>query len=137
VPSKKQPRYNRFLALALLLRDFYFMKLITSLNTALQNGLSKKIFDHIRNFLICAVLLAMGTSEIKNHSSLLFGFISSQQSGFGVVGFAGILIALNLYDGIRELSKSRYQAALTIGLVMLYVFLSLRVIEMAWNYHIV
>ena len=112
------------------------MNLITSLNTALQNGLSKNIFDHIRNFLICAAILAMGMSEIKNHSSLIFGFISSQHSGVGVVGLSGILIALNLYDGIRKLSKSRYHVVLTICLVMLYVFLSLRVIEMSWNYQI-
>ena len=112
------------------------MKLINQLNIALQNGLSKEIFDHIRNYLMCALILALGTSEIKYHSSPLFVIISSQYSGIGVVGFSFILIALNLYDGIRKLSRSRYHFAFTVCLIMLYVILSLRVVEMAWDYRV-
>ena len=112
------------------------MKLINQLNIALQDGLSKKVFDHIRNYLMCALILALGTSEIKNHSSLLFGLISGQYSGIGVVGFSFVLIALNLYDGIRKLSRSRYHYVFTICLIILYIFLSLRVVEMAWNYRV-
>ena len=112
------------------------MKLINQLNIALQDGLSKKVFDHIRNYLMCALILALGTSEIKYHSSLLFGLISGKYSGIGVVGFSFVLIALNLYDGIRKLSRSRYHFAFTVCLIILYIILSLRVVEMAWNYRV-
>ena len=65
------------------------MKPITRLNIALQNGLSKEIFDHIRNYLMCAMILAIGTSEIREQSSLLFGLMPGKYSGVGVVAFAG------------------------------------------------
>lgn len=110
------------------------MKPITRLNLALQDGLSKEIFDHIRNYLICALILAIGTSEIKGHSSLLFGLIPGNYSGYGVVVFAFILIAFNLYDGIRKLSRTRYHLTFTISLITLYIFMSIRVIEMTWHF---
>ena len=110
------------------------MKPITRLNIALQNGLSKEIFDHIRNYLMCAMILAIGTSEIKQHSSLLFGLVPGQYSGLGVVAFAFVLIAFNLYDGIRKLSRTRYHLAFTICLITLYLLISIRVIEMAWHF---
>ena len=110
------------------------MNLVTRLNLALQGGLSKEVFDHIRNYLVCALILAIGTSEIKQHSSLLFGLMPGKYSGVAVVAFSFALIALNLYDGIRKLSRSRYHRALTICLVILYIFLSVRVVEMAWHY---
>ena len=42
-----------------------------------------------------------------------------------------MLICLNLYDGIRRISKSKYHFMFTIALILLYLFLSVRVIEMA------
>ena len=47
---------------------------------------------------------------------------------------ASVLIFFNLYDGIRRISKSKYHFSLTIGLVLIYLFLSVRVIEMAWDF---
>ena len=110
---------------------------ITRLNLALQSGLSKEIFDHIRNYLICATVLALGTIEFRHHTtSTLFGLISSKYAGIGVIGLSFILIAMNLYDGIRKLSKFRYHTVFTICLVMIYIFFSARVVEMTWNYRI-
>jgi hypothetical protein len=113
------------------------MKFTRWLNSVLDKGMSKELFDHIRNFLICAFLLAIGTSELKHHESQFFGLVPGEYSGIGVIVFSLILIALNLYDGIRKLSNLKHHLLATIGLVMLYVFLSIRVVEMAWNYRIV
>ena len=110
------------------------MAIFKRLNTALDSGISKAVFDHLRNFLICAFLLAIGTNEFKEHTSILFGFVSSQYSGLGVIAISCILIALNLYDGIRKISKTKYHVLFTFILILLYLFLSIRVVEMAWNF---
>ena len=113
------------------------MNIFDKLNKALQNGLSKEVFDHIRNYLMCALLLSIGTTELREHSSTLFGFIPKSYSGAGIVGLSLLLIAFNLYDGIRKLSKSKYHVVLVILLIGIYLFLSIRVIEMAWNFRAV
>jgi len=110
------------------------MKILNKFNTSLEDGLSKAIFDHVRNYLMCAFLLAIGMAEFKQHTSLFFGLIPSSYSGKGVIGFSCALIGLNLYDGIRKISTSKYHLILTIGLISLYIFLSIRVIEMAWSF---
>jgi len=110
------------------------MKILKQINTALDDGLSKSVFDHIRNFLMCAFLLAIGTAELKQHTSQFFGLISSQYSGVGVIGLSFILICFNLYDGIRKISGSKYHVILTILLISIYIFLSIRVIEMSWDF---
>jgi hypothetical protein len=49
------------------------METLERLNIAMDRGISKDIFDHLRNFLMCAFLLAIGTNEVKEHTSILFG----------------------------------------------------------------
>jgi len=110
------------------------MKTFKRLDAALDQGISKAVFDHLRNFLICAFLLAIGTNEFREHTSILFGLISSQYSGLGVIAISCLLIALNLYDGIRKISRTKYHVIFTIILIVLYLFLSIRVVEMAWNF---
>jgi hypothetical protein len=110
------------------------MKIIIQLNAALQKGLAKEVFDHVRNYFICALLLAIGTNELNYPDSLLFGLVPGNYSGMGIIGVSFILIALNLYDGIRKLSNLKYHFVFSIVLITIYVFLSVRVIEMAWDY---
>lgn len=110
------------------------MKPIDSLNNALDNGAIKQIFDHVRNFMIAAFILAIGTTEFRQQEHQFFYFIPPGYAGLGVIGFASVLILLNLYDGIRRISKSKYHLSLTLGLVLLYLFLSVRVVEMAWDF---
>ena len=112
------------------------MNFIERVNAALQDGLSKQIFDHVRNYLICAMLLAVGVTEIREHDSMLFGLVSSKYSGYGVVAAAVVLMLFNLYDGARKISGVRYHLLLTLGIVVLYLFLSIRVVEMTLNYRI-
>ena len=106
-------------------------------NQALDNGLSKIVFDHIRNLLMCAFLLAIGTHELRSESTFLFTAVRVQWSGIGVIILASLFILLNLYDGIRRLSSSRYHRAFIAILVLLYLFLSLRVVEIAWTFRTV
>ena len=110
------------------------MKAIERVNDALDNGASKQIFDHVRNYLIGAFILAIGTTEFRQQGNQFFEIIPPGYAGLGVISFAAVLISLNLYDGIRRISSSKYHLSLTLGLVVLYLFLSVRVVEMAWDF---
>ena len=106
------------------------------INTAFGNVPSKAIFDHLRNYFMCAFLLAIGTAEFRAQTNSFFGLIPSHYSGAGVISLSCALIALNLYSGIRSISKSKYHLIFTVGLVLIYIFFSIRVIEMAWSFRI-
>lgn len=112
------------------------MRVFKRLNTALDNGLSKTVFDHLRNFLIAAFLLAVGTNELKEHTNLFFNLIPGHFSGIGIIVIAVTLIALNLYDGIRKISKNEHHLLFTLTLVILYIFLAVRVVQMTWDFRL-
>ncbi len=95
---------------------------------------TKEIFDHIKNFLVCAFLLTIGMNEFKQHSSLFFDLVPYQLSGAGVILLSVSLFLINLNDGVNKISKSKHHVLLTILLITLYIFLSVRVIEMAWQF---
>ena len=104
------------------------------LNNALDRGAIKQVFDHVRNYLICAFILALGTAELRQPEGQFFDVIPAGFAGMGVIAFAAILICFNLYDGIRRISRSKGHSILIVLLVLLYLFMSVRVIEMAWDF---
>jgi len=110
------------------------MKIFDQLNSSLDAGLSKTVFDHFRNFLMCAFILAIGANELKQHTSHFFGLVPSSYSGIGVIVISCLLILLNLYDGIRKISKFKYHIILIICLIIIYLFFSIRVVEMTWHF---
>ncbi len=110
------------------------MTKIQEFNEALKNGLSKEIFDHVRNYLICALILAIGANEFNQHESSTYGFISSEFSGVGVIALALILMFINFYDGIRRISSVKFHNLFIIILALMYLFVSLRIVEIAWYF---
>ncbi len=112
------------------------MKMIRQINEQLENGLTKGIFDHIRNLLICAFLLAIGTGQLIGSSDMFFSITQGKYAGVGVIAVALILIAINIYDGIRMISKAQMNILVTISTVFIYLFLTFKVLEMAWNFRL-
>ena len=110
------------------------MKVLDRINNALSTGLAKSVFEHARNFLVCAFILAIGLQEMRPDTESILGFISYKYSGIGVVILACFLIILNLLDGIRRISRFKHHAALITGLIALYIFMALRVVEMALTF---
>ncbi len=110
------------------------MKHFRRFNIALDKGLSKSIFDHVRNYMMCSLLLAIGVTNLTNDTQVLFDLIPTFYSGVGLIVLSSILFCLNLYDGIREISKTKYHAIYTAGLIIVYVAMSIGVIELASSF---
>ena len=112
------------------------MNVINRINEKLENGFTKGLFDHIRNLLMCAFLLAIGTGQLKEQSDMLIGITQGKYSGAGVIAVAFILITINIYDGVRIIRKAKVNILLSISSILLYLFLTLKVFEMAWDFRV-
>jgi len=110
------------------------MNKIKRFNIALDKGLSKSVFDHVRNYMLCSLLLAIGITAYKQKSLLLFDLVPTSYSGISIIMLSCVLFCLNLYDGIREISKSKYHTIYTWGLIFLYISMSVGVIELASSF---
>lgn len=113
------------------------MNYLDRLNTALDNGLSKKVFDHLRNYLMCAFLLVLGVTAFRAKTGIFFGLISANElvpHGVVIIGISCVLFCLNLLDGVRKISYYKFSRIVHLGLIILYAIMSIRIIELAWNF---
>ena len=108
--------------------------MIRKFNIALDKGLSKAVFDHVRNYMMCSLLLAIGVSGFSDSTELLLDLIPNTYSAISLVALSFILYCLNLYDGIRVLSKSNYHTVYILGLVAVYIAMSVVVIELTSSF---
>ena len=110
------------------------MQILKNFNSSLDNGLAKAVFDHVRNYMMCSLLLAIGFSGFSDTTELLLNLIPNSYSSISLVALAFVLYCLNLYDGIRVLSKSNYHTIYILGLVALYIAMSVVVIELTSSF---
>ena len=110
------------------------MSILTKFNNAIDEGIFQDIFMHVRNYVVCSLLLAAGFYAVKNPRNLLFGTIADEVAGVVTLVFGFLLIFLNLYDGIYKLSKYKRHILLNILLLVLYLFVTLRIFEIIWNF---
>ncbi len=109
-------------------------KRLDRFGAALDDGLTKTIFDHVRNFLMCAFLLALGTTEFRDHPSQILTPAGGQYTGIAVIAISCCLFALNLYDGIRRLARFPWHRLLIVALIAAYAIVSIRLVEIAWHF---
>jgi len=112
------------------------MKLLNSLHSALDKDLTKAVFDHVRNYLICAFLFAAGSYGIENQSELFLASFVGQAPGKLIMIIAALLALLNFYDGLYKFSKYKYHYSLSAVLIFFYIIFSLRIIEITWGYRL-
>jgi hypothetical protein len=110
------------------------MKQLRRFNAALDRGLSKSVFDHVRNYMMCSLLLAIAVRGFDQDVDLLFDLIPNTYSGISLVILSCVLFCLNLYDGIREISKTGHHPVFIFGLVLLYMVMTVVVIELASSF---
>lgn len=112
------------------------MKFFKLLHSALDKDLPKAIFDHVRNYLMCAFLFAAGSYGMEHQSELLFASFIGKSTGIVIIILATFLALLNFYDGLYKFSKYKYHSALNIFLILSYIMVSIRIIEITWGYRI-
>ena len=112
------------------------MKLLNSLHSALDKDLTKAVFDHVRNYLMCAFLFAAGSYGIENQSELFLASFLGQTTGQVIIVSATLLALLNFYDGLYKFSKYKYHYSLSAVLIFIYIIISLRIIEITWGYRL-
>jgi hypothetical protein len=113
------------------------MESIKRFNEKLENGFTKDIFDHVRNLLLGTFLLAIGTGQLQGPTNMFFSIAEGRFAGVGVIAVSCILIAINTYDGIRIINISRLHILISIPLIILYLFVTIKILEMAWNFRMI
>lgn len=112
------------------------MKILQKINEKFENGFTKSLFDHIRNLLISAFLLAIGTGQLYGTEDMFFTLSDGTYSGVGVIAVALSLVAINIYDGIRIICNAKMHILFTIPVIFIYLFLTLKILEMAWDFRV-
>ena len=111
------------------------MSILTKINNAIDGGIINDIFSHVRNYAVCSLIVVAGFYAKNNPRSLLpLGAKADVVAGFITITFGFLLILLNLYDGIYKLSKYKHHLLLNILLLVIYLFVSLRIFEIIWNF---
>lgn len=96
----------------------------------LEAGLSKAVFDHVRNFLICSLLFAAGFYSLRHPPRFFLASWLGESAGWTIIVMAALLLLLTLADGIARISSLKHKKTLIILLILLYVFVSLRFVTM-------
>ena len=110
------------------------MSILAKVNNAIDGGIINDIFIHVRNYVVCSLILAAGLYAIKNPRNILLGPKAYEVAGYITIVFGFFLILLNLYDGIYKLSKYKHHLLLNILLLAIYLFVTLRIFEIIWNF---
>lgn len=100
----------------------------------LENDLSTQIFDNVKNLVVCALLFAAGTDALRGKHNLFMGLLVSSMAGWGLIALSTILLVLNISDGVRRLAKLRYHLFLQLSLIVIYVLIAERVVEIVWGF---
>ena len=100
----------------------------------LDQDINTKIFDNFKNMVLCALLFAAGASALREDRHLFMSFMASSVAGWSLIIICGALMLLNMSDGIRRLSKLQYHLAWQSLIIIIYVIVSERVVELVWTF---
>ena len=73
------------------------MSIFAKINSAIDDGIINDIFIHVRNYVVCSLILAAGFYAIKNPRNLLLGTMADELAGVVTIVFGFLLI---LYKSI-------------------------------------
>ncbi|MDM0114001.1 hypothetical protein QTI66_17740 [Variovorax sp. J22R133] len=94
-----------------------------------KDGLNT-FFQHARNVLTGAAIVGAGLYAI-NHVGVspLRGMWAIHTAGYAIAALGALLLGLNLFDGLRRLTRLRQPRFLKFSAVLLYVALSIRLTQ--------
>jgi hypothetical protein len=92
---------------------------------------SKEIFSHVEKMIIGTLIVSAGAHVSSTEPWIeLFGYLRHGLVGRGVMLFGVILLLLNFVDGLYKLAKLNWHIAYQILMTILYVALSVRLIQL-------
>lgn len=92
---------------------------------------SKEIFSHIEKMIIGTLIVSAGAHVSSNEPAIqLFGYLRHGLIGRGVMLFGVVLLLLNFLDGLYKLAKLNWHIAYQIVMTILYVALSVRLVQL-------
>jgi len=110
------------------------MSILAKVNNAIDEGIFKDVFTHVRNYVVCSLILVAGFHTIKNPRNLFLGTTADEVAGIVTIVFGFLLILMNLYDGIYKISKYKHSSLLNILFLVIYLFITFRIFEIIWNF---
>jgi type IV secretory pathway VirB2 component (pilin) len=91
----------------------------------------KELFSHVEKMIVGTVIVSAGAHVSSTEPWIeLFGYLRHGLIGRGVMLFGVILLLLNFLDGLYKLSKLNWHVAYQIVMTILYVALSIRLIQL-------
>lgn len=107
------------------------------LEKLLEQDVTKTIFDNIRNFMYCALLIAIGTQAVTAPTQVYGVFeVGVVISGGVLIVISLMLLTLNILDGIYKMSMLDIGKYAYPFIILVYVIVVLRVVLFVWGYRI-
>jgi hypothetical protein len=100
----------------------------------LEKDLSAKVFDNVKNLLVCALLFAAGTSALRGEHPVLLGLLGTQVAGWSLIAISAVLMFLNISDGLHRVARQRYHVVILVVLWAFYLVVAMRIVEIVWNF---
>lgn len=100
----------------------------------LDDELNTRIFDNFKNLVLCALLFAAGTDALRTDHRFFLSVTAGHFAEWGLIAVSAALMLLNISDGIRRLAKLRYHLVFQALIVLVYVLIAARVVEMVWSF---
>ena len=92
---------------------------------------SKEIFGHVEKMIVGTLIISAGAHVSSNEPAIvLFGYLRHSLVGRGVELFGVILLVLNFLDGFYKLARLEWHAAYQIAMLLCYIALSVRLIQL-------
>lgn len=92
---------------------------------------SKEIFAHVEKVIIGTLIVSAGAHVSSADPAIeLFGYLRHSLVGRGIELFGIILLVLNFLDGLTKLARLNWHFAYQIAMTLLYVALSVRLIQL-------
>jgi hypothetical protein len=93
--------------------------------------LSRELFSHVEKMIIGTLIISAGAHVSSTEPWIeLFGYLRHGLVGRGVMLFGFILLLLNFADGLYKLARLNWHAAYQIVMTILYIALSVRLIQL-------
>ena len=92
-------------------------------------SIAKDVFEHTRNLLVCATLMALGFVARSRSGDVLGGSLIEPAIGWGVIAVAAALALLNLRIGVNRLKRWKHWRLWSAVLLAAYILIAVRILE--------